>query len=122
MEPPQTLRFREGERLGARESAGSVPDCEYPTVAIVGSDTSEGISDRMRRHLGIPYFTGERADDWKKGKGAGLGLSIGNGIMAAHGGTMFIASSPGRGTQLAVHLRICLSGAVRAQGRRQHVA
>ena len=57
------------------------------------SDDGVGISSRSERKLIEPFQTGDPAKE-----GAGLGLSIVQEIMAAHGGTLTITSTPGRGT------------------------
>jgi PAS domain S-box-containing protein len=45
--------------------------------------------------------------------GSGLGLAICKGIVAAHGGTLVITSSPNKGTKVTIHLRADLSEPVR---------
>jgi signal transduction histidine kinase len=61
------------------------------SVAIV--DDGSGISPCSERKLVEPFQTGNPAEE-----GAGLGLSIVQEIMAAHGGMLIITSTPGRGT------------------------
>ena len=57
------------------------------------SDDGPGISPCSEGKLIEPFQTGNPAKE-----GAGLGLSIVQEIMAAHGGALIITSTPGRGT------------------------
>jgi signal transduction histidine kinase len=57
------------------------------------SDDGAGISPCSEHKLIEPFQTGNTAKE-----GAGLGLSIVQEIMAAHGGALIITSTPGRGT------------------------
>jgi signal transduction histidine kinase len=56
-------------------------------------DDGVGISASIDRDRVEPFQTGDTVT-----QGAGLGLSIVQEIMAAHGGTLTIASPPRRGT------------------------
>jgi signal transduction histidine kinase len=50
-----------------------------------------------------PFFSGrEDAEDVEPA--AGLGLSISNGLIESHGGTISIHSRPGRGTTVEIRL------------------
>jgi len=60
-------------------------------VALAVSDTGPGIPPERREHVFEPFYTG-------KPNGTGLGLTIADRIVAAHGGRIEIDSSPGRGT------------------------
>jgi signal transduction histidine kinase len=57
------------------------------------SDDGAGISPSSERKLIEPFQTGNTSKE-----GSGLGLSIVQEIMAAHGGALTITSTPGRGT------------------------
>jgi signal transduction histidine kinase len=65
------------------------------SVSIV--DDGSGISPCSERKLIEPFQTGNPAEE-----GAGLGLSIVQEIMAAHGGALIITSTLGRGTTAAL--------------------
>lgn len=66
-------------------------DLGHGSVSI--SDDGAGIALSSERKLIEPFQTGDTAT-----AGAGLGLSIVQEIMAAHGGALTITSTPGRGT------------------------
>jgi signal transduction histidine kinase len=62
-------------------------------------DTGVGISPANLGRIFEPFFTTKPAV-----KGTGLGLSVSLGIIQAHGGTIEVASEPGRGSRLTVSL------------------
>ena len=64
-------------------------------VALAVSDTGPGIPPERREHVFEPFYTG-------KPNGTGLGLTIADRIVAAHGGRIEIDSSPGRGTRVTL--------------------
>ena len=73
------------------------------TVEIVIADTGIGIAKDKLPLLGTPFF--QIADVHARNTGgAGLGLSIVNGLVLAMGGTVEIESEPGRGTEVTVRL------------------
>ena len=65
------------------------------TIAV--SDTGQGIHPETLPHLFRPFFT------TKKKRGTGLGLSVCDRIIKAHGGTITVESSVGRGTTFFLH-------------------
>jgi signal transduction histidine kinase len=67
-------------------------------VSCAVSDTGTGMSPEVQRRALEPFFT------TKGPKSTGLGLSVNYGIIGAHGGTMAIASMPGRGTTVTFTL------------------
>jgi signal transduction histidine kinase len=79
---------REG---GLIEIAAKVTDGE--TVVSV-RDTGTGIPDHQIPHIFEPYW---QADAQRKGS-AGLGLSIAKAIVDAHGGRIWVETSPGLGS------------------------
>ncbi len=66
-------------------------------VEISIADTGEGMSPEVAANIFQPYFT-------TKEKGTGLGLAICQGIIQEHGGTLSVASTPGRGTTFTIQL------------------
>ncbi|HXZ84368.1 MAG TPA: PAS domain S-box protein, partial [Myxococcota bacterium] len=68
---------------------------EAPSVTLEVSDTGHGIDAGSLAQIFDPFFT-------TKGAGRVLGLAVAHGIVRAHGGTMQIESSVGRGTRMRV--------------------
>jgi signal transduction histidine kinase len=63
-------------------------------VRLAVSDTGPGISPEQLPHLFGRYWQASDADS----RGIGLGLSIAQGIVEAHGGRIWVESAPGEGT------------------------
>ena len=61
------------------------------------SDTGEGIASNDLPHVFEPFYRGDRSRTQKIG-GAGVGLSIVKAFVEAHGGRVWVESTPGRGT------------------------
>ncbi|HXH13474.1 MAG TPA: ATP-binding protein [Alphaproteobacteria bacterium] len=68
-------------------------------VALEVTDTGPGIPSDIRARIFEPFFTTK-----PPGMGTGLGLSLCQGIIEAHGGTIQVTSPPGRGTTFRVEL------------------
>ena len=66
------------------------------------SDRGEGMSKEDLHQVFTPYFTTKNRGD--KDRGFGLGLAICRKIANLHGGTLSIASQPGKGTTLQIDL------------------
>ena len=77
--------------IHARGAKYIVATLDSASVSI--RDNGSGISASIARDCVEPFQTGDAAT-----QGAGLGLSIVQEIMAAHGGTLTITSIPGQGT------------------------
>jgi PAS domain S-box-containing protein len=66
-------------------------------VSIAFTDTGVGIPKKYISSLFEPFFTTK-----KKGKGAGLGLSVAYGIVQDHGGSIKITTREGKGTTFSI--------------------
>jgi signal transduction histidine kinase len=64
------------------------------------SDTGQGIAPETLPFIFDPFFSTKGA------KGTGLGLSVSYGIVAKHGGTIEVNSTPGEGTTFTILLPI----------------
>ena len=65
------------------------------------SDTGPGILPEHREKIFDPFFTTK-----EEGQGTGLGLSVCQGIIENHGGTIWTESAPGGGSVFVVHLEV----------------
>jgi signal transduction histidine kinase len=73
-------------------------------VWIQVSDTGIGIAPEEQAHIFTPFYRGSanaRFDD-----GMGLGLSIAQDLVAAHGGRLTVMSQPGAGSQFTIWLPV----------------
>jgi two-component system, NtrC family, sensor kinase len=75
--------------------------CNDQSVIVSVSDTGNGISTDDINKIFDPFFTTKPV-----GEGTGLGLSISHGIVERHGGTIEVASDPGRGTTFTISLPV----------------
>lgn len=62
------------------------------------SDTGHGMNPETLAHIFEPFYSTKEA-----GKGTGLGLAVVHGIVADHGGYIFCASEPARGTTFSIY-------------------
>lgn len=72
---------------------------EGPSVFLSVQDTGHGMSEAVRQRIFDPFFTTKPV-----GQGTGLGLSISYKIIRDHGGSIRVASEPGRGTRFLIRL------------------
>jgi two-component system, NtrC family, sensor kinase len=68
--------------------------------AVVGiKDNGRGITPEHLPHIFEPFFTTKLV-----GEGKGLGLSVSYGIIRAHGGSITVESTPGRGSAFLIRI------------------
>ncbi len=72
---------------------------EMVEISII--DTGCGIPEQDLQRIFDPFFTSKGV-----GKGTGLGLSVSHGIVEAHGGTIKVESTVGKGSAFRVYLPI----------------
>jgi len=89
------------DAAGASESKpGRVSVVARPSdsgVSVEVTDTGPGMDEQTLARIFQPFFT-------TKPGGMGLGLAISRSIVAAHGGTLEVRSTPGRGTTFRIEL------------------
>ncbi|HEX9120731.1 MAG TPA: ATP-binding protein [Terriglobales bacterium] len=81
-------------------------------VILTVSDNGCGMDEEVRGHLFEPFFTTKRT-----GQGVGLGMAMIYGIVTQSGGAVSVASKPGMGTRVTIHLPRHASPAISPQGR-----
>ncbi len=69
------------------------------------SDSGIGITAEELSHVFERFYRADPARARDPG-GTGLGLGIARWVATQHGGTIELASEPGRGTTVAIHLPI----------------
>ncbi len=76
-------------------------DPEHARVHLEVSDTGPGIPPEIQARIFEPFFTTKPS-----GQGTGLGLSLCQGIIEEHGGTIRVVSEPGRGATFLIDLPV----------------
>lgn len=78
---------------------------ERERVVLTVRDHGIGIAPADLPHIFTPFFRADRSRTRRTG-GVGLGLTLAQHIVVAHGGSIDIASHPGRGTTVTVSLPV----------------
>jgi two-component system, OmpR family, sensor histidine kinase BaeS len=81
---------------GGTVTVGIVDDGDAITVSV--ADTGAGMTREEAERVFERFYKGAES------RGSGLGLAIAHGIVVAHGGTIAVASEPGRGTTITFSL------------------
>lgn len=87
---------------GGRVTLGAA-DLGHGRVELTVTDTGIGVPEQEQGHLFTRFFRASNATE-RATPGAGLGLSIVESIVAAHGGEVTLASTEGVGTLVTVRL------------------
>jgi len=83
---------------GGEISIATAYDAKSDQIELTISDNGEGIAGEILDKIFNPFFTTRPL-----GKGVGLGLSIVQGIVRAHGGEVQVASKLGLGTRVTIN-------------------
>ncbi len=70
-----------------------------PYLRLTVKDTGHGMEQAVMSRIFEPYFTTKGP-----GEGTGMGLAVVHGIVTAHGGTIHVASKPGKGSTFQIYL------------------
>ncbi len=81
----------------ASASTLGIPSGVYNLLTV--ADTGTGMADHVREKIFDPYFTTKG-----QGKGTGMGLSVVHGIITRMGGSIDVATTPGKGSVFRVHI------------------
>jgi two-component system, cell cycle sensor histidine kinase DivJ len=93
---------------------------EADSLLILVADSGIGIAARDLARLGDPFFQAKTLPD-REDEGTGLGLSIVRGLVGLQGGTIIVASEPGKGTSVRVCLPLDCRGLAAKAGIRAKI-
>jgi two-component system NtrC family sensor kinase len=94
----QAMRESPGPR---RLAISTRHDLRAARVALEVTDNGPGIPAEIQRRIFEPFFTTKPAD-----QGTGLGLSLCQGVVEAHEGSIGLTSQPGAGTTFRIELPV----------------
>jgi signal transduction histidine kinase len=77
---------------------GLAADARDSAVVFAVSDSGRGIAAENQQYVFDRYW---QSADGARVRGSGLGLSIARGIVEAHGGRIWVESTPGQGSTFA---------------------
>jgi signal transduction histidine kinase/CheY-like chemotaxis protein len=84
-----------------RLTISTAADAACRRVQLTIADTGPGIPHDLQQHIFEPFFTTKPL-----GLGTGLGLSLCQGIVESHGGTIHVESTPGQGAVFRIELPV----------------
>jgi CheY-like chemotaxis protein len=84
-----------------RLTISTAVDATCRRVQLTVADTGPGIPHDLQQRIFEPFFTTK-----PPGLGTGLGLSLCQGIVESHGGTVHVASTPGQGAVFRIELPV----------------
>ncbi|MBN2724759.1 MAG: PAS domain S-box protein [Deltaproteobacteria bacterium] len=85
------------EKISPVNTVNELPSGDYICISV--SDNGSGMDEMTLKRIFEPFFTTKG-----QGKGTGLGLATSYGIIAQHGGTITVTSTPEKGTTFNVYL------------------
>ena len=83
----------------------SADDGTYVTVA----DKGPGLTAEDQQHIFERFYRVDTSRQRSSGDGSGLGLSIVDEVMKAHGGSVSVSSEPGNGATFTLHFKSLVS-------------
>jgi two-component system OmpR family sensor kinase len=75
-------------------------------IAITVADKGPGLSEADQARIFERFYRADSSRARTKGEGSGLGLSIVDAVMKAHGGSVTVSSEPGQGAAFTLHFPI----------------
>ncbi|HEY4463952.1 MAG TPA: HAMP domain-containing sensor histidine kinase [Streptosporangiaceae bacterium] len=99
---PIDVRLGSGLVHGASGDPGR-PAPSVPAVVLDVADHGEGLTPEQAERVFERFYRADQARNRKSG-GSGLGLAIVSALVAAHGGTASVQSSPGQGATFRITL------------------
>jgi signal transduction histidine kinase len=92
------------------------PAREEHSYRIAVRDTGAGLSADERQHLFQPFMHGPGSGA-QRASGSALGLSLSRNLVELMGGRIDVSSSPGRGSEFFIHLRLPPADSASAPGK-----